>query len=278
MLLVPFAIFFLSFTVPLIWGMVNSLYNSKGVFVGFGNYLRVFKDASFWSSITFTFIYAGASTGLMVVFGYFFALFINQLGRGEAVAKTVLLIPWAISLTAWGLMMQTVTSQDFGILNDLLLRMHLIRSRISWLGVESMARPMVIAARVVKEVWFATLLFLVARQTLPAELYEEAKVSGANPWQVLWRITTPLMSTAALYTVTIVLIFSLQEFDMIYALTRGGPGFSTETAALSIYRWGILFGKYELGTAYTTIWSLFVSVLVVVILGRVLIRNIDRRA
>jgi multiple sugar transport system permease protein len=278
MLLVPFAIFFLSFTVPLIWGTVNSLYNSKGVFVGFDNYLRVFKDASFWSSITFTFIYAGASTGLMVVFGYFFALFINQLGRGEAVAKTVMLIPWAISLTAWGLMMQTVTSQDFGILNDILLRLHLIKSRISWLGVESMARPMVIAARVVKEVWFATLLFLVARQTLAAELYEEAKVSGANPWQVLWRITTPLMSTSALYTVTIVLIFSLQEFDMIYALTRGGPGFSTETAALSIYRWGILFGKYGLGTAYTTIWSLFVSLLVVVILGRVLIRNIDQKA
>ncbi len=278
MLLIPFAIFFLSFTVPLIWGMAQSLYNSKGVFVGFGNYLRAFKDASFWSSITFTFIYAGASTGLMVVFGYFIALFINQLGRGEAVAKTVMLIPWAISLTAWGLMMQTVTSQDFGILNDLLLRMHLIRSRISWLGVESMARPMVIASRVVKEVWFATLLFLVARQTLPVELYEEAKVSGANPWQVLWRITTPLMSTSALYTITIVLIFSLQEFDMIYALTRGGPGFSTETAALSIYRWGILFGKYELGTAYTTIWSVFVSLLVVVILGRVLIRNIDRRA
>ncbi len=278
MLLVPFALFFLSFTVPLIWGMWQSLYNSKGAFVGFGNYLKAFKDASFWSSITFTFIYAGATTGLMVVFGYFFALIINQLGRGEGIAKAVMLVPWAISLTAWGLMMQVVASQNFGLLNDLLLRMHLIRLRVSWLGVESMARPMVIASRVVKEVWFATLLFLVARQTLPAELYEEAKVSGANPWQALWRITTPLMRTSVLYTLTIVLIFSLQEFDMIYALTRGGPGFSTETAALSIYRWGILFGKYEQGTAYTTIWSLFVSVLVVALLGRVMIRSMDRRS
>ncbi|HTO22949.1 MAG TPA: sugar ABC transporter permease, partial [Spirochaetia bacterium] len=149
------------------------------------------------------------------------------------------------------------------------------KERISWLGVDTYARPMVIASRVVKEVWFATLLFLVGRQTLPIELYEEAKVSGASPWQALWRVTTPLMMTNALYTLTITLIFSLQEFDMIYALTRGGPGFSTETAALSIYRWGILFGKYELGTAYTTIWSLFVSLLVVVLLGRVLIRNLD---
>lgn len=278
MLLIPFALFFLSFTVPLIWGMWLSFYNTKGAFVGFGNYLKAFKDSSFWSSISFTFIYAGATTGLMVVFGYFFALIINQLGRGQGIAKAVMLVPWAISLTAWGLMMQIVTSQDFGVLNDLLLRAHIIKARISWLGVASYARPMVIASRVVKEVWFATLLFLVARQTLPAELYEEAKVSGANPWQALWRITTPLMRTSVLYTLTIVLIFSLQEFDMIYALTRGGPGFSTETAALSIYRWGILFGKYELGTAYTTIWSLFVSLLVVVILGRILMRNIERRA
>lgn len=277
MLLVPFALFFISFTVPLIWGMGLSLYNSKGVFVGFGNYLRAFKDSSFWSSIYFTFIYAGSTTLLMVVFGYFFALVINQMGRGGDVAKAVMLVPWAISLTGWGLMMQIITSQDFGVLNDLLIRTHLINARISWLGVEAYARPMVIASRVIKEVWFATLLFLVARQTLPVELYEEAKVSGASPWQALWRITTPLMRTSMLYTLTIVLIFSLQEFDMIYALTRGGPGFSTETAALSIYRWGILFGKYELGTAYTTIWSLFVSVLVVVILGRVLMRTIERK-
>jgi len=277
MLLVPFALFFISFTVPLIWGMSLSLYNSKGVFVGFGNYLRAFRDSSFWSSISFTLIYAGSVTLCMVVLGYFLALVVNQLGRGESVTKTVMLIPWAISLTAWGLMMQIVTSQDFGVLNDLLLRLHIITKRVSWLGVEAYARPMVIATRVVKDVWFSTLLFLVARQTLPAELYEEGKVSGANAWQAFWHITTPLMRTTMLYVLTLLLIFALQEFDMIYALTRGGPGFATETAALSIYRWGILFGKYELGTAYTTIWSVFVSIFVVLILGRVLIRVIDRK-
>ncbi|OHD67575.1 MAG: hypothetical protein A2177_12455 [Spirochaetes bacterium RBG_13_68_11] len=277
LLLIPFAVFFISFTMPLLWAVWQSLFNSKGAFVGFGNYLKIFKDASFWSSITFTLIYAAATTLLMVVFGYLFAIVINQLGSGEAVAKTVMLVPWAISLTAWGLMMQIVTSQDFGILNDLLLRAHVITKRISWLGVEKYARPMVIASRVVKEVWFSTLLFLVARQTLPAELYEEGKVSGANPWQAFWLITTPLMRTTMLYTMTILLIFSLQEFDMIYALTRGGPGFATETAALGIYRLGILFGRYEAGTAYTAIWSVFVSIFVVLILGRVLIRSLESK-
>ena len=277
LLIIPFAAFFLSFTVPLIWGVSLSLFNSKGVFVGFVNYVRAFRDAAFISSITFTLIYSVGVTLSMVLLGFFTALVINQLGRGEAVAKTVMLVPWAISLTAWGLLMQVITSQSFGMLNDLLLRLHIINDRISWLGQEQYARPMVMAARIVKDVWFSSLLFLVARQTLPAELYEEGKVSGANPWQAFRFITVPSMRNTTLYVLTILLIFSLQEFDLIFALTRGGPGFATETAALSIFRWGILFGKYEQGTAYTTMWSLFISLFVVLVLGRVLIRTIDRK-
>ena len=277
LLLIPFAAFFLSFTVPLIWGVSLSLFNSKGVFVGLLNYVRAIKDASFWSSITFTLIYSGGVTVVMVVAGFFIALTINQLGRGEAVAKTVMLIPWAISLTAWGLLMQVITSQNFGMLNDLLLRLHIISDRISWLGTEEYARPAVMASRIIKDVWFSSLLFLVARQTLPVELYEEGKVSGASPWQAFRFITVPVMRTTMLFVLTILLIFSLQEFDLIFALTRGGPVFATETAALSIFRWGILFGKYELGTAYTAIWSLFISLFVVLVLGRVLIRVIDRK-
>lgn len=277
LLVIPFSLFFIGFTLPLIWAIGLSLFSDTGVFIGLANYLKTFKDASFWSSITFTFIYAGSVTISLVVLGYFIALAVNQLGSGGTIAKTVMLIPWAISLTAWGLMMQVVTSQDFGVLNDLLLKFHLIKARISWLGVAANARPMVIVSRIMKDLWFSTLLFLVARQTLPIELYEEGKVSGANPFQSFWHITTPLLRTTMLSVLTILLIFAFQEFDMIFALTRGGPGFATETASLSIYRWGILFGRFSLGTAYTTVWSLFVSIFVVVILGRVLIRGIAKK-
>ncbi len=277
MLLVPFAAFFLSFTVPLLWGVWLSLFNSKGVFVGILNYKRAFRDAAFWSSITFTLIYSGGVTAAMTVLGFFIALCINQLGRGQGIVKTTVLIPWAISLTAWGLLMQVITSQSFGMLNDLLLRIGIVGERISWLGTEEYARPTVMVARTLKDVWFATLLFLVARQTLPEELYEEGKVSGANPWQAFRYITVPIMRNTMLFVVTILLIFSLQEFDLIFALTRGGPGFATETAALSIYRWGLIFGKYELGTAYTSMWSVLISVFVVLVLGRVLMRAIDKK-
>ncbi len=277
LLLVPFATFFLSFTVPLIWGIWLSLYDSEGLFVGLANYVKVFKDVSFWSSITFTLVYSASVTLVMTVLGFFIALAVNQFRRGEGVAKTVMLIPWAISLTAWGLLMQIVTSGSFGILNDLLLRLGLIRQRISWLGDPQLARLTVIASRIVKDVWFSTLLFLVARQTLPEELYEEGKVNGANPLQAFWYITVPLLRTTMMFVLVIVLIFALQEFDLIFALTRGGPGFATEVAALSIYRFGIQFGRYELGTALTTVWSLLISLFVVLVFGRVLIRTVDKR-
>ena len=277
LLLVPFATFFLSFTVPLIWGIWLSLYDSEGLFVGLANYVKVFKDVSFWSSITFTLVYSASVTLVMTVLGFFIALAVNQFRQGEGVAKTVMLIPWAISLTAWGLLMQIVTSGSFGILNDLLLRLGLIRQRISWLGDPQLARLTVIASRIVKDVWFSTLLFLVARQTLPEELYEEGKVSGANPLQAFWYITVPLLRTTMMFVLVIVLIFALQEFDLIFALTRGGPGFATEVAALSIYRFGIQFGRYELGTALTTVWSLLISLFVVLVFGRVLIRTVDKR-
>jgi len=277
LLLVPFATFFLSFTVPLIWGVWLSLYNSDGLFVGLANYLKVFKDASFWSSISFTLVYSVSVTLVMTVLGFFIALAVNQLRQGGGLAKAVMLIPWAISLTAWGLLMQIVTSGSFGILNDLLLRLGLIRQRVSWLGDPELARLTVIASRIIKDVWFATLLFLVARQTLPEELYEEGKVNGANPLQVFRYITVPLLRTTMMFVVVILLIFALQEFDMIFSLTRGGPGFATEVAALSIYRFGIQFGRYEMGTALTTVWSLLISLFVVLVFGRVLIRTVDSR-
>ena len=275
LLIIPFAAFFISFTVPLFWAIWLSFFKGD-VFVGLANYLRAFRDAAFWNSIGFTLLYSIIVTAVMTALGFFFALAINQLDWSQGTAKAVMLVPWAISLTAWGLFMQIATSQNFGIVNDLLLRLGLIRHRISWLGIAAYAKPTVMVARIVKDVWFSTLLFLVARQTLPEELYEEGKVNGANPWQTFRYITAPLLRNTALYVLTILAIFALQEFDLIYALTRGGPGFATETAALIIYRMGIMFGNYELGTSFTTVWSLLISFFVVLIFGRILLRTVDR--
>lgn len=276
LLIIPFSLFFIGFTIPLIWAMMLSTYNNDGVFVGMLNYLKAFKDNLFWSSISFTLLYAASVTVTMATMGFFIALAVDKFGRGQGIAKSVMLIPWAISLTAWGLMAQVISSQSYGLLNDFLLKMGIIKVRVAWLGTPVNARLTVMLFRVIKDVWFSTLLFLVARQTLPAELYEEGRVCGANPFQVFRYITVPMLRTTILYVFTIQLIFALQEFDLIYALTRGGPGFATETAALSIFRTGIYYGNYAFGTALTTVWSVLVSFFAVLVFGRILIKVIRR--
>lgn len=219
----------------------------------------------FWGSLKFTLVYALVVAGAMTFLGLFFGIFINQLGRGQGLVKSVLLIPWAISLTAWGLLGQIVLSSQFGVVNDVLVRLNILETRLAWLGEPTLAKISVMVSRISKDVWFSALLFLVARQTIPSELYDEGKVCGAGPWQTLWYITLPLLRPTILFVGTILFIFALQEFDLVFALTRGGPGFATEVASVNIFRHGVRYGNYEYGTAVAAIWSLIVSAFVIVV-------------
>lgn len=276
LLVIPFSFFILSFTVPLFYGIVMSFYNSKGSFVGLANYISIFHDEKFWNSLSYTLTYSVAVAGVMTILGLFIGVFINQIGKGDRFVKSIMLIPWAISLTAWGLLGQIVFSRQFGIVNDLLIRLGLAKQGISWLGQPTVAKITIMLSRIYKDVWFSALLFLVARQTIPFEFYEEGKVSGANAWQILWQITFPLLRTTMLYVGIILFIFALQEFDLVYALTRGGPGFATETAAVTIYRNGVLYGNYEYGTAVATMWSLIITVIVIIFFAPLQMRSIER--
>ena len=276
LLVIPFSFFILSFTIPLLYGIGLSFYDWRGNFVGFTNYLSVFNDAVFWGSLKFTLIYAVVVAGTMTFLGLFLGIFINQLGRGQALVKSVLLIPWAISLTAWGLLSQIVLSGQFGIVNDVLVRLGILETRLPWLGEPTLAKISVMVSVISKNVWFSALLFLVARQTIPSELYDESKVCGAGPWQTLYYVTLPVLKPTMLFVGTILFIFALQEFDLVFALTGGGPGFATEVASVNIFRHGVRYGNYEYGTAVAAIWSLIITVFVILIFAPLQKRIIEK--
>lgn len=263
LLIVPFSLFWISHTVPFIYGVTMTFRDWMGNFVGLQNYLQLFKDETFWSSIGFSLVYSLVVTLLMTVLGLFIGIFVNSLQFGQSFVKSIILIPWAISLTAWGLLTQIILSPQFGIVNYFLLRLGIVDRGIEWLGDPYLAKISVIIARVVRDVWFSALLFLAACQNIPVELYEEGKVNGATPWQTLRYITLPMLKSTALYVGVILFIFSLQEFDLIFALTGGGPGFATEVASISIFRQGIRYGNFEYGIAMAVVWSIFVSLFVI---------------
>jgi|YNPMSStandDraft_1061717.scaffolds.fasta_scaffold03423_2 multiple sugar transport system permease protein len=258
LLILPFSLFLISHTIPFLYGVRLSFLSSTGRFVGLRNYLALFKDQAFWNALQFTFIYAGVVAVAMTILGLLLGIFINSLERGQNFVKSILLIPWAISLTAWGLLLQIALSQQFGVVNYLLLQTGIIGERLSWLGNPSLAKVSVILARIYKDVWFSALLFLTARQNIPLELYEESALSGAGPWQNFRYVTVPLLRPAILYIGVILFVFALQDFDLIYALTGGGPGFATEVVSVNIYRHGVRYGNYEYGIATAVLWSLII--------------------
>jgi len=276
LLVIPFSFFILSHTLPLLYGIGLSFYDWKGNFKGFSNHLTVLKDNVFWGSLKFTLTYTVVVACAMTFLGLFLGIFINQLGKSQGFIKSLLLIPWAVSLTAWGLLGQITLSQQFGIVNNILIRLGILKTGLAWLGDATLAKISVMFSRICRDVWFSALLFLVARQTIPLELYDEGKVCGAGAVQTLYYITLPLLKPTMLFVGTILFIFTLQDFDLVFALTRGGPGFATEVASISIFRHGVHYGNYEYGTAMATIWSLIITIFVVVIF-RFLHRRIIER-
>jgi len=275
LLVIPFSFFILSHTVPLLYGIGLSFHDWRGNFVGVTNYIAVLNDLRFWNSLQFTLIYAAVVTLSMTFLGLFLGIFINQLKTGQALVKSIILIPWAISLTAWGLLGQVALSRQFGVVNDVLLRLGITETALAWLGESTLAKISVMLSRIYKDVWFSALLFLTARQTIAPELYEESKVCGAGAWQNFWYITLPLLKPSILFIGTVLFIFALQEFDLIFALTKGGPGFATEVASINIFRQGVRYGKYEYATAVATIWSLIITVFVILIFAPLQRRTLE---
>lgn len=275
LLVIPFSFFILSHTIPLLYGIGLSFYDWRGNFVGVANYITVLNDSMFWNSLKFTLIYAAVVTLSMTFLGLFLGIFINQLKIGQALVKSIILIPWAISLTAWGLLGQVALSRQFGVVNDLLLRLGITGTGLAWLGESTLAKISVMLSSIYKNVWFSALLFLTARQTIPPELYDESKVCGAGGWQNFWYITLPLLKPSILFIGTVLFIFALQEFDLIFALTQGGPGFATEVASVNIFRQGVRYGKYEYATAVATIWGLIVTVFVILIFAPLQRRTLE---
>jgi len=264
LLIIPFSFFIVTYTVPFFYGISVSFHSPKGDFIGISNYLLIFRDARFLNAIKYSLVFSASTTVSLVLFGLIFGIVIHHLNYGRSIVKTAILIPWAISMTVWGLLAQIVLHDHFGLVNFLLLKLGIIRQGIGWLSDPALARFSAIAVRVYREVWFGSLLFLSARQIIPEEFYDEARVSGARPSQTLWFVTLPILKPTVLYIATLVLIFSFQEFDLVFALTQGGPGFATELASITVFQLGVRYGKFEYGTAAITVWSLFVTTIVVI--------------
>jgi raffinose/stachyose/melibiose transport system permease protein len=255
-------IYFGLHTVPVLTGMFFSLTNYAGYgtwsFVGLSNYINLFRDDRVLASYGFTFGFAIVSTILVNIIALALAMGLNARIKFQTAFRGVFFIPYVLSILIIGYVFKYLFSDSFpAMLTSMgfenLSGSILADPNLAWIGI------------VITTVWqaaaFNVILYIAGLQTIPGEVYEAAGIDGASSWRKFWSITFPLIG--AYFTINMVLSFKsfLQVFDQIVALTNGGPGTSTESIAMVIFRGGFQGGEYGYQMSNAVIY-LFVIIIV----------------
>lgn len=230
-------------------------------FVGVGNYVALAKEGRFWNSLGVTCLFSAFTVFFELVFGLVLALILNKEFRGRGLIRSATLVPWAFTTVVSALMWQFIYNDQFGILNRSLMGMGIVDHPIDWLGNKNTGLLAAIIADVWKTTPFMALLILAGMQTIPSDVYEAARIDGAGPVGQFFRITLPLLKPTILVAVLFRMLDAFRVFDLIFVLTQGGPGNSTES--LSYLTYIKLFREFDFGVGSALSVVTFLCVLAV---------------
>ena len=267
----------IGFTVFVVYPLIRSFYLAltkyngltDPVFVGLGNFRRLFTaDPSFWPSMKATGYLVVLYVPLSLAIGLALAMFCNQRFAGVRLVRTLAYLPVVLPAVATITLWKFILNPQVGLVNTILDKLHLPTSL--WLQSPKMAMPSVVIV-MLWSVGSTMIIFLAALQAVPTELYEAAKVDGAGPYSVFFRITLPMISPIMLLQVILQTTAALQTFNQPKILSpdgSGGPGFSTKVLMLSIYNNGFAnLGRIpQLGYASAQVWVLFIIIIAVIAL------------
>jgi ABC-type sugar transport system permease subunit len=240
---------------PLVANLINSfrsynlLYPTGGdPYVGLRNYRDVFKgvglDIGLGTALEHTIVYAVISVIVEVVLGLGIALLLDRPIRGRGVARTMILLPWAVPTVVAAIVWKTLLDQQTGGVDYMLGLLGLPHT--AWLGSSTLASW---AAILIADCWqtipFVAIILLAGLQGIPRELYEAAEVDGASRWHVFRSITLPMLRPALLVVLVFRTLSAFLIFDIIYAMTQGGPGTATETVAFQDF--GAIINNLDFG-------------------------------
>lgn len=266
---------------------LTNLYGAQ--WVGFKNYYScttlasgrtvcsgVLADPAWWNAVWNTVRFAAVSVTLETVLGMLVALVLNAEFKGRGIVRAAILIPWAIptivSARMWGWML----NDQFGIINDILLNLGLISTKIAWTASVDTAMIAVLIVDIWKTTPFMALLILAGLQMVPKDIYEAADIDGVHPIKQFFRITLPLVRPAIMVAVIFRLLDAMRIFDLIYVLTPNSKG--TKTMSVIARENLIDFDKFAYGSAMSTLLFLLIAIVTVLYiwLGRVNLSGGDR--
>lgn len=221
-------------------------------FIGFDNYAEALGDGKLWTSAWQTLTIAVPALLLELILGLGLALLLNRPFRGRAIAISLIVTPVMISSAAAGMAWRLLLEPRYGPVNDILSRLTGTNVEIGWLGSLTWARPSIVLTDVWHTTPFVMLLLLAGLGNISEEIYGAAKVDGASGWRALVDITLPLLKPIIVLVILLRGIDLVRVFDLIFIMTKGGPGTVTKTISYYIYENGL--GFFRVGYASAMAW------------------------
>jgi multiple sugar transport system permease protein len=236
---------------------------SPPTFIGLSNYEKLFlEDESFRIAIKNTLFFTVLSVPSGTIISLILANILNQKIRGTTFYRTAYFLPVVSSSIAVALVWAWVFNPDFGLVNEILSTFGL--PRLKWLASSTWALPAVVIVSVWRGLGPSTVIFLAGLQGIPEELYDAAKIDGANARQLFRHITIPMLSPTTFFVIVVSIIGSFQVFDLIYMMTRGGPGRASMVLVYYIYEHA--FRWFGMGYAASIAFVLFVVILILTLI------------
>lgn len=221
--------------------------DTVGTPVGLDNYRALFQDENFSNSIVISIKYILVTVPARFLLGLLSALLLNASFRGRAIARALLIIPWAVPEVVTCLVWILMYDKDFGIINSLLRNIGLITENIGYLQSTEAALDAAMVVNIWKGFPFVGVMLLAGMQSIPGDLYEASRVDGSSAWHRFRYITWPLLRPVSMVVFLLLVIWTIRDFGIVYVLAKGGPSRATEV--LPIYLYNYAFTSMDFGIA-----------------------------
>lgn len=253
---------------PILYSIYLSLHNMQGlqsVFVGFGNYLRMFQDDIFWKALMNNFTFLIFQVPIMVVLGLLMAFLLNTPNlKGRTFFKLALFLPCVTSLVSYAVLFKMMFQMG-GIVNDALLAIGIVQNPIDWLNSPFWAKVTVIIALCWRWTGYNMIFYLAGLQNISDDTLEAAEIDGANGFQKFFKVVIPQLKPVIVFTTITSTIGTIQLFDEVVNLTGGGPSNETLTAAQLIYNHSFIYTS-NFGYSATLSWALVIIIAILSII------------
>ncbi len=254
---------------PIIYNVILSFKNTNiknfktgtSTFVGFYNYIFLFQDPTFRLVFKNTFVFTFGSLIFQFSIGFLLALLFSKKFMLAGPIRGLMLIPYMMPMSVTGLLGKNMFGTSEGVINDLFMKIGIIKTPVEWLTNTSTALPAVIAVNCWVGIPFNMLLLISGLTNIPNEIYDSAHVDGANSWQRFVHITLPMMRSSIFAVLMLGFIYTFKAFDLMFIMTNGGPLHSTDV--LGTYSYKLSFTQYEFSLGSATAMVLFICLLVV---------------